>query len=158
MVQVGVCSFVNLVNICLRHVAAFLAIYTFNHCFLLHWFPHTQQINLSDLSFFSLSWEYSRDVAVVVSLPLVTGVQIWLPLTQRIASWLKLKLAQAKKLELGWLRLAKRQSQIRSWIGSGSNLFWISDLCSAWAWKKWIFMSSARLGLGGSENFKLDPI
>ena len=76
MVQVGVCSFVNLVNICLRHVAAFLAIYTFNHCFLLHWFPHTQQINLSDLSFFSLSWEYSRDVAVVVSLPLVTGVQI----------------------------------------------------------------------------------
>ena len=56
------------------------------------------------------------------------------------------------------LALLRDKVNIKAWLGLGSGKFWISRLSSARVWKKWRFTSWARLGLGESEHFELEPI
>ena len=89
---------------------------------------------------------------------------------QSVPSWLELKLAWAKKLELGWLGTAQRQRlnpglarlglkevlNFRAKLSSGSNKFWIYEVSVAQAKKKWRFTRWAWLGLEGRGGFEID--
>ena len=68
------------------------------------------------------------------------------------------ELAQAKKLKLGWLGLARRQGQNPSlaWLGLKIILNFWAQLSSGS--EELRFTNWARLGLRGSEYFELDPI